>query len=350
MQRALFAAVFVGWSWVAGAMAQTPASNTNPVDAYLSSKTNSVVVINLNGLFSSTLLRQSIVILAENYGDMAVKTVLDLADAFGGAADEAQMKQVKDALPMLKDVLKDGKQVGDFLDMLKQGIEEVIVAGTTDGDEPDFLVAIRSKFISPNTAEMVAVMAEASTQGQFKLKKDKQDGAMFYELAIPNTEDQTIHAAVPDRGLLLFGKSKESLQAAVKQGKAKENKLSADMRQLLASRQPGQTVYVAVMEGSGDEATKTSGHLTLDADFSVNFTVAAAKEDVAEAKATEFNEGLSSLTGFLESFIEDKPEFKSLGAALKKVKAVHDGKSVNVDFKLAGSDLTKALKEAKPDK
>lgn len=325
-------------------LAASPASaQKNPdLEKYLPADTNVVVRIHTKQILGAELLRKTIPAVAHKYGDQ----FLEMMKAFG-ALDENLSKALKDgSLEAFVNAAKDREKVNQTLDLIKDMITEIIVAGDSHGDEPKFLIFVRSPQINAPLVNVMLGFAERSQPGLFK--KDKIGKHTVYEVTPPN-QDVAFFMTVPADGWLIIAMGKDHLKASLEAAENSKDTLSKEFKELLSQFKPAQSVFVVGLKEEDGKKQITHGFITMDDGITVDFTLNAGSAEAAKEKAKELTdtieEGLANITGLVNEVEEAKPLIKELEA----IKAVAEGDKVVVKTRIGAKVFEPLLKIEKKD-
>lgn len=329
---------------LAGALllvAATPA-RAQELDQFLPADTTFVVRVNVKQILSSELLRRAIPAIAHKHGDQFI----ELAKTFG-ALDENLGKAIKDGvLENFIAAMKDRDKVNQGLDTFKQFLTEVAFTSDFRGEEPKFLIFVRSPVLTPALMGMMLGFVEQSQPGVFK--KEKLGKHLLYEIAPPNQE-QKFYMVLPANGWVLLAADKDYLKTSLEAADAGKTNVSKELKALLGQFKPTHSVFFAGLKNQEGKDQISVGSVTIDDGVGVNFTLNASSADAAKEQAKELNdkieEALSTVTGLLG----EADATKGLVKELEGIKAKTDGSKVVIQVRLPAKIFDPLLKIEKKD-
>ncbi len=316
-----------------------PASSVRAadLDVYLPKDTGVYVHVNVRQLLSAPVVRKAIPMAADKYGDQLL-LLMAIAKQLNAGGPEVSEEDMKKAL----NELKKPATIAQGFDAAKDFLTDIVVAGQP-GEEEKFLILV--KCIPIVTPEMVdAVSRIAESQPQVKLKRHKKGKATVYEMEMPPPhQGQAVFATVLEPGVVAFGLNKDMVEQAVGRT-GKKSEVSEGLGKLIAKRADNDFVFVAANKGEGEGHESASGSLVLDKDVAVRFTVSYADAGKAKESAKEANETIGNLVEAATNAIGDRPELK---AALEKLNAKVEGRTVSISWTLPGAVIEKLLSKDK---
>jgi hypothetical protein len=312
-------------------------------DKYLPADTNLVVRINLKQILGSELLRQSIPAVAHKYGDQFV----DLLKAFS-ALDPNLEKALKDGtLQAFIDAMKDREKVNQGLDMLKEILTEVIVAGNTKSEEPKFLIFLRSPQVSMPMVTLMLNFAERSQPGM--IKKEKVGKQTIFEVSMPNQE-MTLFLAVPANGWVILATEKDQLKAALETGEKGKSEITKEIKELLGQYKATYSIFLTGQKEEEGKKQVLLASLTMDDGLSGDFSLDVGSPEAAKEKAKELNDLIEEWTQVLTVPFGEVEDAKPLVKEVEAIKAKAEGNKVTVQTRLPAKLFAPLLKIEKKEK
>jgi hypothetical protein len=315
----------------AGLAAAAPAGAAD-LDKYLPEDTGLYIHIGTKNFLTAPVVRKAIPMAFDKYGDQIIP-LIGLAKQFNPQAPDVPEEQIKQGI----NELKKPETIATAFDAAKDFAPELVIAGSADAPDRVLVLVKASDQLTPEMVDGFAGLAGQT--GQLKLNKTKAGRATVYEINVPQ-QPQAIFATVPEAGVLIFGVSKEAIEAAAKAGG--DAKIDAGLKDLIAKRDAAKDfVFFAGAKGKGDGRETFVGSLVLDRDISGRMRGTFATPEEAKQKADELNQNLAKMVGGLKDALGDKAQ--DLKGQLDSMKATVSGKTVNFEGKLPGTVVEKLL-------
>jgi hypothetical protein len=296
-------------------------------------------------------------------GDTEIVLTVNVKQLLGSAVVQ------KRGLDKLQALLKDNDEVQKVLTDLGldpfKDIDRVTVAGPGTSDNDKGLVIVHGRF---DRAKFQARAEEAAKENAdvFKIHQIP-DGAngkyTVYELTIPDLQ-QTVYAALADRGPLVFSPGKDYVVSALNKAAGREkaglkNKAlqalleKADHNQSVTVTALGSAVAKVIPADAGkvkdifDTIEAITGGVTLAEDLKIQFALAAKDAAAARDIDKALNDGINQSLGFLALLATTQKQLVPLVDLLKSIRVSTKDRVVIIKGELSADALEKAFPKDK---
>jgi len=316
----------------------TAKAATADLNKYLPEGSGFYVHVNVRQLLASPLVRKSIPMAVDKYGD-TIMQLAQLAKAFDPNAANIPNDKIKEAV----DSLKKPETIAKAFDAAKDALTDIVVVGDPAKDSHAAVIFKCHEAVSGDVVKTFAPLLQNNPQFQIKMN-DVAGGKTMYEVQMPQSP-QPIYFAIPENGIVFLSPEKSLVEKALKGGAA--GAMKPELKKLVAERKKSDFVFFA-MSGKGvaeDAPVAGWGRITLDKDLSGQLSATFSSEKKADEEAKKMNEHLGQLADSVKSALG--AQGNDVAQSLSSAKAVASDGTVTLKFNLPGSAVEKLLAKNK---